>query len=159
MYDTHFTIRPSVPHSWSSTPIPTIPIPAHAPAVAEEEGLPFPPATATAPFLKALAVSPSQPILLHILLKIHLRRGDAAACADAFWEHWPGMRGYQPPPGGSAAPERAENQHETGSPESEKAGREGFGDGWAWNAWLGGGGDAAVGVVELAASCFVKLGR
>lgn len=104
-------------------------------------------------------MSPSQLSPLHVLLKIHLRRGDATACADAFWKHWAGVRGYHPPPGNSGKADGVGEQREQGSLELKGASPEGFGDEWAWNVWHGGDDGAAAGAVEFAATCFVKLGR
>lgn len=113
--------------------------------VAEESGLPFAPAVTTEPFLKALALDPSQPSPLHNLLKSHLQRGDHTACAETFWTHWAGIRGYRPP-----------TRHPS---ETDGASPDGYGDGWAWGAWRGRNARSVAGIVEIAASCFAGLGR
>lgn len=114
-------------------------------AAAEEGGPRYSPVPS---LLKALAANPSQPTPLRLLLQTHLRSGDHAACADDFWKHWAKMRGHRPSPGTGGKP-----------PQSEGAGPEGFGDGWAWDAWRGGDVIAAAEVVNVAAVCFAELGR
>lgn len=128
-------------------------------AVAEEQGLPFAPAATTEPFLKALALSPSQPSPLHNLLESHLRRGDHTACAEAFWKHWAGIRGYRPPAGRREAAKAIDRRQTTGSQEIEGASPEGYGDGWAWGIWRGPNARSVAGVAETAARCFARLGR
>ncbi|CAM9888575.1 unnamed protein product, partial [Ectocarpus sp. 4 AP-2014] len=124
-------------------------------AIAEGDGLSFPPETTNAPFLKGLAVSPSRlPTPMLIVLRRYWRRGDHTACADAFWKHWPGLRGHLPGGAVESAGERRENDLSQGG-DAER----GFGDGWAWEAWHGEDADEAAGILEAAASCFVGLGR
>ncbi len=92
-----------------------------------------------------------------------LRRGEPAACADAFWEHWAGVRGYYPSPQGatSGAAESAGERHRRGLLRGDEgaATPEGFGDGWAWDPWDAGDMKAAAGAVKAAADCFLELGR
>ncbi|CAM9809280.1 unnamed protein product, partial [Ectocarpus fasciculatus] len=124
-------------------------------AIAEGDGLSFPPETTNAPFLKGLAVSPSRlttPLL--IILRRYWKRGDHTACVDAFWKHWPGLRGHLPGGAVESAGERHENDPALGG-DAECS----FGDGWAWEAWHGEDADEAAGILEAAASCFVGLGR
>lgn len=128
-------------------------------AVAEENGLHFAPAATTEPFFKALAMSPSQPAPLHNLLKSHLQRRDHTACVETFWNYWPGIRSYRLPAGGREATESVDELRTKGSQEIERGNPERYGDGWAWGAWRGRNARSVAGAVEVAASCFVGLGR
>eukprot|EP00903_Cladosiphon_okamuranus_P011215 g10582.t1 len=128
-------------------------------AVAEENGLPFAPPVTTEPFLKALALSPSQRSPLHNLLKRHLQRRDHTACAEAFWKHWVGRRGYRAPADRHEAAEAIEKPQTMGARDVEGETPEGDGDGWAWGMWRGRDARSVAGVAETAASCFTSLGR
>ncbi|CAM9108296.1 unnamed protein product, partial [Scytosiphon promiscuus] len=130
-------------------------------AKSEADGLPSVPKEASAPFRKALAVDPSQPTPLHIILKRHLSRKDRAACVADFWAYWAPMRGLGPRfhESSSGAAEGRDDQHGDFLPGVEGGSPPRFGDGWAWEVWRGGDAHAAAGIAEVAATCFVGLGR
>ena len=138
-----------------------LPLAYDPPAAVEEGGQRFSPVRALS---KALAASPSQPTPLLYLLRTHRRSGDHAACADDFWKHWAKMRGYRPAPGTRtrAAVGSVSEREGRGKPPRGLEGAsppEGFGDGWAWDAWRGRDATAAAKVAHVAAECFGQLGR
>lgn len=102
---------------------------------------------------------PAQPTPLHLLLRTYLRMGDQTACANAFWEYWPGIRGHRPGEGKTGDVPVIHGASGAGGG-GGRGGEERFGDGWAWQPWEGASDAGALaGIAEVAATCFVGLKR
>lgn len=122
------------------------------PALADASERPLPVETLIKPYLKGLAIDPSEPTPLHLILKVHLRRQEYSTCASTFWAYWPGIRGHSP-------------QQKESLTASERPNAEGemfnksFGDGWAWDTWRRGDENMVSDLAGVVASCFAGIDR
>lgn len=122
------------------------------PAMADASERPLPVETLIEPYLKGLAIDPSEPTPLHLILKAHLRRQEYSTCASTFWTYWPRIRGRFP-------------QQEEADTASERPIAEGgmfnksYGDGWAWDTWLRGDENMVSSLAGVVASCFAGIDR